>query len=259
MGFTSRQVKPLWSFTYVYVRMLTQIRFTLIETSHPGNIGGVARAMKCMGLLNLTLVKPKYFPHPDATSRATGAEDVLARARVSEDIEQAIDDSVFVVGTTSRARSIEWPVVAPRTAAERIIKESRQGPVSILFGRERSGLTNREVDLCHLLMRIPTSQKYTSLNLASAAQIMAYELYLTANPVPVAVTGNNKADSESMSRFYLHLEETLHDLDFIKVKPPTKLMRKLVRLFNRAQPSIEEINILRGILSAAQSKKQVKG
>ena len=238
--------------------MLTQIRFTLIETSHPGNIGGVARAMKCMDLPNLTLVNPKHFPHPDATSRATGAEDLLTRARVSTDIEQAIDDSVFVVGTTSRARSIEWPVVEPRTAAERIIKESRQGPVSILFGRERSGLTNREVDLCHLLVRIPTSQKYTSLNLASAAQIMAYELYLTANPTPVVTREDSKADSESMSRFYRHLEETLHDLDFIKVTPPTKLMRKLVRLFNRAQPSVEEINILRGILSAAQKKRQVK-
>ena len=235
--------------------MLTQIRFTLIETSHPGNIGGVARAMKCMDIPSLTLVKPKHFPHHDATSRATGAEDLLSRAAVYGDIEQAIEDSVFVVGTTSRARSIEWPVVEPRMAAQRIIKESRLGPVSVLFGRERSGLTNQEVDLCHLLVRIPTSQKYASLNLASAAQIMAYELYLTANPMPAVTQEHDKADSESMSRFYRHLEETLRDLDFIKVTPPTKLMRKLVRLFNRAQPSTEEINIMRGILSAAQNKR----
>ena len=236
--------------------MLTQIRFTLIETSHPGNIGGVARAMKCMDLPNLTLVKPKHFPHPDATSRATGAEDLLTQAAVFADLAQAIDDSVFVVGTTSRPRSIEWPIVDPRTAAERIIRESSQGPVSILFGREQSGLTNREVDLCHLLVRIPTNRNYASLNLASAAQILAYELYLAANPIPVLTQEDGKADSESMSRFYRHLEEALHDLDFIKVIPPTKLMRKLARLFNRAQPSVEEINILRGILSAAQNKRQ---
>ena len=236
--------------------MLTQIRFTLVETSHPGNIGGVARAMKCMDIPSLTLVNPKRFPHHDATSRATGAEDILTWATVYDDIEQAIEDSVFVVGTTSRARSIEWPVVEPRTAAQRIIKESMVGPVSVLFGRERSGLTNREVDLCHLLVRIPTSQKYASLNLASAAQIMAYELYLAANPMPMVTQEQDKADSDSMGKFYRHLEDTLYDLDFIKVTPPTKLMRKLARLFNRAQPSTEEINILRGILSAAQGQKQ---
>lgn len=236
--------------------MLTQIRFTLIETSHPGNIGGVARAMKCMDLSKLVLVTPKHFPHPDASSRATGAEDLLANAAVFTDIRQAIDDSVFVVGTTSRPRTIEWPLVEPGSAAERIIEESEQGPVSILFGRERSGLTNREVDLCNLLVRIPTSEEYASLNLASAAQIMAYELYLKANPAPRYTSDHGRADRASMSKFYRHLEETLHDLDFVKVNPPTKLMRKLARLFNRAQPTIEEVNILRGILSAAQSKAQ---
>lgn len=238
--------------------MLPQIRFTLIETSHPGNIGAAARAMRCMDFSDMVLVAPKFFPHPDALSRASGAEHVLNQARVYADLKPALGDSVFVVGTTARERSIGWPVLEPRPAAARIMARSKEGPVSILFGRESSGLTNTEVDMCQLLVRIPTGRHYTSLNLASAVQIMAYELFLclghnTETSTPQAVP----ADYASLDRFYRHLEQTLHDIDFIKSgNPPTKLMRKLTWMFNRMQPSSEEISILRGILTAAQSKRE---
>lgn len=240
--------------------MLSQVRFTLIETSHPGNIGGAARAMKCMGLSSLVLVAPKTFPNPDAVSRSAGAENLLAQAQVFDDIQQAVADCVFVVGTTARPRAIEWPVVNPRLAAERILAESRNGPVAVLFGRERSGLTNKEVELCNLVVRIPSTDEYASLNLVCAAQIIAYELYLqSGSPSGIAeISGQTQADRASMDQLHHHLEQTLYDLDFIKVDPPTKLMRKLTRFFNRAQPSREEINILRGILSAAQGASRAK-
>lgn len=240
--------------------MLSNIRVTLVETSHPGNIGGVARAMKCMGLGNLALVAPKAFPDPEADSRAAGAEDILAGARIFDDIRSAVSDCIFVAGTTARPRSIEWPVVPPRLAAERILSEAGDGPVAVLFGRERSGLTNKEVELCNLLIRIPTTQEYASLNLACAVQVIAYELFalsrLPANILDSAAA--MRADSASMEQFHQHLERALHDLDFIKAHPPTKLLRKLTRFFNRAQPSQEEINILRGILTAAQRARGVK-
>ena len=237
---------------------MPEIRYTLIETSHPGNIGAAARAMRCMDFSDLVLVAPKFFPHPEALSRASGADEVLNRARVYAELKAAVSDSVFVVGTTSRERSIEWPILEPRPAAANIIARAKEGPVSILFGRESSGLTNNEVDMCQLLIRIPTSRHHTSLNLASAVQIIAYELFLcigddietsTQQPVP--------ADSASLDRFYRHLEQTLREIDFIKTShPPTKLMRKLTRMFNRLQPTSEEISILRGILTAAQSKHE---
>ncbi len=234
--------------------MLPQIRFILIETSHPGNIGGAARAMKCMEFLNLDLVAPKLFPHEDALSRAAGAEDVLDRARVFTDTKHAVSDCIFVVGTTARERSIQWPLEYPRQAARKIVAQARNGPVAVLFGRERSGLTNDEVDLCHLLVRIPTGRNYASLNLASAVQIMAYELYLELHQVAdLAVAPTVAADQHNMDGLYQHLEATLQDLDFVKTSHPTQLMRKLFRLFNRAQPTAEEVNILRGILTAAQT------
>lgn len=234
--------------------MLPQIRFTLVETSHPGNIGGVARAMKCMDLSSLVLVSPGQFPHPDAVSRSAGAEDVLEGARICPNVKEAISDCIFVAGTTARERAIEWPVESPRAAAKKLIEEARRGPVALLFGRERSGLTNEEVDVCNLLIRIPTGGGYTSLNLASAAQILAYEIFLAAcdNPEPLG-PGLEAADQSSLDGFYRHLECTLLDLDFMKSGHPTRLMRKLVRLFNRARPTPEEINILRGILTAAQT------
>lgn len=210
--------------------------------------------MKCMDLSSLVLVSPGQFPHPDAMSRSAGAGDLLRRARVCSTVKEAVSDCVYVAGTTARDRAVGWPVASPRSAARILVREAGSGPVALLFGRERNGLTNDEVDLCNVLIRIPTGNDYTSLNLASAAQIMAYELLLAAaggderlRPVPAAA-----ADQNSLDGFYQHLERTLSELDFMKSQHPTRLMRKLVRLFNRARPTPEEINILRGILTAAQ-------
>lgn len=236
--------------------MLPQIRFTLVETSHPGNIGGVARAMKCMGLSELTLVAPKHFPHAEATSRASGAGDILQNARLCADLGEATGECVFVVGTTSRAREIPWPVVDPRRGAATLLQEAQNGPVAVLFGRESGGLTNKEVDLCHLLVRIPTNTQYESLNLASAAQVVAYEIYLAAScGAGITEHSRDPADGATMAMFYEHLEQALRDIDFIKPASSVKLMRKLTLLYNRAQPTVEEINILRGILTAAQTRK----
>jgi TrmH family RNA methyltransferase len=241
------------------IAMLPQIRFTLIETSHPGNIGGVARAMKCMDLASLVLVSPSHFPHPDAASRSAGAGEILSGARIFRDVESAIADCVYVAGTTARSRAIEWPVCSPRDAAPKIVEEAQTGPVALLFGRERSGLTNDEVGLCNTLVRIPTGPDYASLNLASAAQIMAYEIFLEANRDRVRVVAPAlPADRGSLDGFYRHLEETLFELDFMKSQHPTRLMRKLIRLFNRARPTLEELNILRGILTAAQTAVRKK-
>lgn len=209
--------------------------------------------MKCMQVPSLVLVSPKLFPHPDAVSRAAGAEDLLQCARICGNVDEAVADCVFVAGTTARDRAIGWPVAPPRAAAAKIVEAAAGGPVALLFGRERNGLTNEEVDRCNLLIRIPTGAEYASLNLASAVQIMAYELFLAANGAWTETqTAPVAADQASLTGFYRHLERALHDLDFMKSKHSTRLMRKLVRLFNRARPTTEEVNILRGILTAAQ-------
>lgn len=234
-------------------------RFVLVETSHPGNIGGVARAMKTMGLARLHLVAPRSFPDPEATQRAAGADDILVEAVCHDTLSDAVADCALVIGTTARERSIEWPLLTPAQAARRLTREGHDGPTAIVFGRERNGLTNNEMELCHAMVRIPTEGDYSSLNLASAAQILAYEIRLAVGRVGSSPRAAPAANSDAMSLFYQHLEETLHDLDFVKTKhPPVKLMRKLVRLFNRARPSDEELNILRGILAAAQAAVRQK-
>ena len=234
-------------------------KFVLVEPSHPGNIGGVARAMKTMGLSRLHLVAPRSFPDPEATQRAAGADDLLDNAVRHDSLSEAIADCALVIGTTARERSIEWPLLTPAQAARRLCRDGREGPVALVFGRERNGLTNSEVDLCHAMVRIPTDGAYSSLNLASAAQILAYELRLAAAGSESAPETAAAANSDAMGLFYQHLEQTLHDLDFVKTQhPPVKLMRKLMRLFNRARPSDEELNILRGILAAAQAAVRQK-
>ena len=231
------------------------VRFVLVNTTHPGNIGGVARAMKTMGLTRLRLVSPSRFPDPEANRRAAGADDLLQTASIHQSLAAAVVDCRLVIGTTARERSIAWPVLSPEQAAAQLLEEGRHGAVALVFGREASGLTNEEVELCHALARIPASAAYSSLNLASAAQLFAYVLRRAEGAVnPAPEPPQVPADGEAMRRFYQHLQEALYELDFIKVQhPPVKLMRKLVRLFNRARPTEEELNILRGILAAAQN------
>ena len=239
------------------------LRFVLVEPTHPGNIGAVARAMKTMGLENLVLVNPEQFPDVEATRRAAGAESVLQKATIVATLNEAINDCDMVFGTSVRDREVSWSTITPRLAADKVVEHYglQQGNIAVLFGRERSGLKNEELDLCQYQIRIPANEEYSSLNLASAAQILAYEVRMAMLSVEeidlVADEAVNErlalATTDDLQRYYQHLEQTLDQIDFIKSKPPTKLMRKITRLYNRAQVNIEEIQILRGILTAMQN------
>jgi TrmH family RNA methyltransferase len=234
--------------------MLENIRVVLSATSHPGNIGAAARAMKTMGLTRLYLVNPKVFPAAEATARASGADDVLANAVVCSDIGEALSGCHLVIGASARSRTIPCPVINPAESAGKAFSESEQGEVAMLFGCERSGLSNAEIDRCQYLVQIPSNPEYGSLNLASAVQIICYEIL-----VAYERTGQSEAEldyvpasADELERFYGHLEQTLIELEFLDPANPRHLMRRLRRLYGRARPDDNEVNILRGILSAAQ-------
>jgi len=235
--------------------MLENIHVVLSHTSHPGNIGATARAMKTMALNRLTLVNPQHFPHADATARASGADDILAEAQVFSDINSALADCVLVIGASARTRSIPCPVVTPAECAQLAVSESGDGNVAILFGCEQSGLSNEEIDRCHKLVQIPGNPAYSSLNLAAAVQIICYEIYVAEISGSTAPESreHDPVTAEEMERFYSHLEQALVDLDFLDPANPRQLMRRLRRLFSRARPDENEVNILRGILSSAQA------
>ena len=237
--------------------MLDQIRIILVETTHPGNIGGAARAMKNMGLARLSLVSPLYFPHAEATARASGADDLLAAAEVHPTLDAALAGCTLVFGTTARTRSIPWPAVDPREAAQRALAAAPQGPVAFVFGREHSGLSNEELDRCNYLLHIPTNPEYASLNLAAAVQVVAYELRMATQQGPVmAPDATPLASVHERELFYGHLEGVLTELRFLDPNNPKHLMRRLRRLFNRAELDQNEINILRGILTAVQRREK---
>lgn len=238
------------------VYMLNNIRIVLIQTSHPGNIGSVARAMKTMGLRELYLVSPKQFPHPKAMEMASNAGDVVEQATVVNDLNDAIRDCVLVVGTSARAREIPWPILTPRQLAAKIKQESLAGKVAILFGCEQSGLSNEELQRCHYHIQIPANPDYSSLNIASAVQIIAYELYVASLS---GLSYEEKwdyrfASADDVEKFFEHLQTVLIKLDFLKPSAPRKLMHRLRRLFMRTRLDVNEINILRGILTAVDSR-----
>jgi tRNA (cytidine32/uridine32-2'-O)-methyltransferase len=234
---------------------LSNLRVVLVGTTHPGNIGGVARAMKNMGLTRLTLVAPKQFPHPEANARAAGADDVLAAARVCATLDEALADCRLVIGTSSRERAIAWPRSDPAEAARELLHAAARAPAALVFGSERTGLTNDELDRCQRVVCIPADPAFPSLNLACAVQVMAYELRraqaddATAPSVPAPDALASDAD---LQRFYQHLEQVLVDIGFLDPRNPRKLMRRLTRLFARTRLDNNEINILRGILTAVQ-------
>lgn len=233
--------------------MDTGIRIVLVGTTHPGNIGAVARAMKNMGLSELVLVRPRHFPHEDATARASGAEDVLQSARVVDDLGAALSDCRYVAGASARARAIDWPTLAPRECAAKLVAESASGPVAIVFGPEKSGLTNEDLDRCQVLLSIPAEPAFSSLNLAMAVQIACYELRLarqSADPRPRREVP--LATAQDLEHFYAHLERVLTRSGFLDPANPRFLMRRLRRLFARAEPDENEINILRGILASVE-------
>ena len=245
---------------------LARIRFVLVETSLAGNIGAVARAMKTMGLSRLALVRPRQLPDADAIARASGADDLLAGAGLYETLPDALAPCRLVIGSSARLRTVQWPQLSPRECAARIIQEARLGEVALVFGRESSGLTNEELSLCQYLAHIPSSPSFSSLNIAAAAQVLAYEIRCAVLDAgaggPAAVTSAADLDSEAeiatsedMEGFYGHLQETLVAVGYADPEQSSKLQRRLRRLFNRARPNRTEINILRGILSAAQGRK----
>jgi len=248
------------------------VLIVLVEPTHPGNIGSVARAMKTMGLSKLVLVNPKKFPHYEATKLAAGAESVLLNAQVVESAEQAISDCTMVIGTSVRDREVTWPTFDPRQTAQlvdsHLMTSSYIGNVAVLFGRESSGLTNSEMDLCQSQIRISANSEYSSLNLASAVQIISYELRMQflgsrhadqnlRTPLktkPAIKERQRPATQEQKEGHIQHLQNTLEALRFMKAKSPTVLMRKLTRLYNKADLTVEDIQILRGILTAMQQQ-----
>ena len=232
------------------------IRIVLVGTTHPGNIGACARAMKNMGVSDLALVQPKYFPHEDATARASGAEDVLENATLVATLAEAIADCVYVTGASARSRSIKWPSLDAREGAARLIEERRKGPVAAVFGPEKSGLSNADLDRCHTLLTIPTNPEFSSLNLAMAVQVLTYELRVAQHAEKPAEYEADApaATSGELEHFYAHLERVLTDIRFLDPDNPRHLMRRLRRLFVRTGLDQNELNILRGVLTAVEKK-----
>jgi TrmH family RNA methyltransferase len=242
---------------------LNNVSIVLVGTTHPGNIGAAARAMKTMGFSNLHLVNPSLFPCAEATARAAGADDILETARVHGSLSGALKDCVLVFGTSARLRTLPCPVLTPEQAVPEIFNFSSRGArVAVMFGRESSGLTNEELDRCNRMIVIPTDDGFSSLNIASAVQIICYEIY---KKLIAGHTGEmQKKDrtdavtNTEMGRFYEHLRECLIEIDFLDPDRPRKLMRRLRRLFNRVDLDRNEYNILRGMLTAIQDKIRQK-
>ena len=254
--------------------LLDQVRIVLVNTSDCRNIGSAARAMKTMGLSQLVLVDPIELPNGQAQALAAGATDVLANAKIVNTLSDAIEDCGLVVGTSARSRTLPWPMLEPRGCGEKMIAEASEYPVALVFGRESSGLTNDELQLCHFHVQIPANPEYSSLNLAMAVQTLSYEVrtsYLLSidDASQEQSTGNGtyigkkaptaKSDddelypvSEESERFYQHFENALKATGFIGDKHPGLVMTKLRRLFNRARPDVKEVKMMRGILASVE-------
>jgi TrmH family RNA methyltransferase len=238
--------------------MTALVRVVLVDPSHPGNIGSVARAMKNMALSELTLVRPRSFPHADSVALAAGADDILASARVVDSVAEALADCGFVAGTTSRPRSYHWEFATPRDAAARIVALPDGDRAALLFGSERYGLGGEDLDHCNLLIRIPANPEYCSLNLAMSVQLLAYELFVAREqPLSRVQLETPLAPGSEMELLYAHLQRVLQEIEF--EDRTGYLMERLRRLFNRAQLDVNEINIMRGILSAVEGRRRRAG
>ncbi|EIS3738951.1 MULTISPECIES: tRNA (cytosine(32)/uridine(32)-2'-O)-methyltransferase TrmJ [Aeromonas] len=238
--------------------MLDQIRIVLVNTSHTGNMGSAARAMKTMGLSQMVLVDPQAQPDDNAYALAAGASDLLANARIVSTLDEAIADCGLVIGTSARSRTLSWPMLDPREAGEKLVTEGMQHPVALVFGRERTGLTNDELQKCHYHVAIPANPEYSSLNLAMAVQTLCYEVrmhWLQREQVGETDMAVDYPSAEQLEGFYQHLEQTLLKTGFIADDHPGQVMSKLRRLFNRARPEAVELNILRGILTSVQKPR----
>ncbi|MCU5773953.1 tRNA (cytosine(32)/uridine(32)-2'-O)-methyltransferase TrmJ [Erwiniaceae bacterium BAC15a-03b] len=236
--------------------MLQNIRIVLVETSHTGNMGSVARAMKTMGLTNLYLVNPLVKPDSQAIALAAGASDVIGDAKIVDTFDEAIAGCRLVVGTSARSRSLPWPMLDPRECGIKSVQEGQQAPVALVFGRERVGLTNEELQKCHYHVAIAANPEYSSLNLAMAVQIIAYEVRMaflqsqeqpqpefTESPYPLV---------DDLERLYQHMEQLMVSSGFIREANPGQVMSKMRRLYTRARPERDELNILRGMFSSLE-------
>lgn len=231
---------------------LRPIETVLMQTSHPGNIGSTARALKTMGLSRLCLVDPLRFPDPEATALASGAEDLLDKARVVATLPEALAQARLVFGSSDRRRGIRMLEIGPREFARLALDAAAVGPVAVLYGTERTGLTNEELELCQYLVTIPANPEYSSLNLASAVQVLSYELRQEALSRATAVPDPDPhvpAPNEQLERYFAHLDETLELIGFFGDRVSVKIMRRLRRLYQRAMPDERELQILRGILT----------
>ena len=243
-------------------------RFVLVGTSHPGNIGSAARAMKTMGFGHLVLVAPERFPHAEADALAAGAGDVLAAAEIQADLRAALGDCTLVIGTSARRRGVPMPELSPREAAAQLMRACAAGEdVAIVFGRERTGLENEELQLCNASVAIPANPEYSSLNLAAAVQVLAYEMRLAGLDGAVGEAAANDeaapadppASHAEMERFFGHFAQLLDEIDFHKGRDPAVVVARLRRLFLRARPDAKELRILRGVFSDVQRLLRVPG
>ncbi|EOC1280305.1 tRNA (cytosine(32)/uridine(32)-2'-O)-methyltransferase TrmJ [Cronobacter turicensis] len=244
--------------------MLQNIRIVLVETSHTGNMGSVARAMKTMGLTNLWLVNPLVKPDSQAIALAAGASDVIGNASIVDTLDEALAGCSLVVGTSARSRTLPWPMLDPRECGLKSVSEAAHAPVAIVFGRERVGLTNDELQKCHYHVAIAANPEYSSLNLAMAVQVVAYEVrmaWLATQDAQAPVHVEEETPYplvDDLERFYGHLEQVLLTTGFIRASHPGQVMNKLRRLFTRARPESQELNILRGMLASIESSRNEK-
>ncbi len=242
------------------------IRIVLVETSHPGNIGAVARAMKNMCLQSLYLVRPKQYPDSHAMARSSGAIDVLNNAVVCDSLSEALSDCRLVIAASARSRSISWPTTTAPEAAQKLINGGMQAPVALVFGREDRGLNNEELDLCNFMVQLPANPEFSSLNIAAAVQVFSYEVRKTflaeqalqqpssslASQSTELEMEDRPASSINLKRLFDHLETTLVQVDFMPAHRTRTLMRKLMRFFHKSQVTEEEVSIFRGILTELQ-------
>lgn len=261
--FSTNRRNPKLSHPNIKSTIFDHIRIVLCQTSHPGNIGSTARAMKTMGFKNLYLVQPDKYPNAQATAMAAGADDVLDNAIVTQTLSEALVGCAFAIGLSARKRYLSHETVNAREAALQAINIAPSQPVAFVFGTEMSGLTNAELDCCQLLAMIPANPEYSSLNLAMAVQLVCYELRMTAlNDAPEssihAPSGEVLATNDELERFYTHLEETLLHIGYLNPNAPKKLFERMRRLYSRARLEKEEVNLLRGVLTLTLEPRKHK-
>ncbi len=245
--------------------LLENIRIVLVNTSDCRNIGSAARAMKTMGLSQLILVDPLEMPNGQAQALSAGASDVLSKAKVVKTLHEAVSDCGLVVGTSARSRTLPWPMLTPRECGGKLVTEVANFPVALVFGRESSGLTNDELQLCHFHVQIPANPEYSSLNLAMAVQTLSYEIRMNfidfqqqEETKKITEDSEQYPVVEETERLYQHFEQVLKTIGFITPNHPGLVMTKLRRLLNRARPDLKEVKMLRGILSSVEKIAKVK-